>query len=145
MFNNNLTLIHLGELTTVLDGKGTVAMPLRFKELVDKKYELDMEVTIQHQPILKEHTGFLIPMLSAFDDSVLVTLTNSNWKLKKVLLAVSESKVERLGNNTYEIGSNKPLFDYMGSRTILRGCAHIIPLSDEEKFLCRLRGITFEE
>ncbi len=143
MFGSN-TLIRLGNLTEVLDGKGITAVPLLWNK-VEERYLLDMEIVpvTTTIPLLQEHTGWIVPTLSAFDASVLESLQGTTWKLRKVLLAVSKQDVI---SPTIDISStHDPISELFASRrTIFRGCAQLIPLSDTEKLLCRIRGVTFE-
>lgn len=145
MFLHSNSLISIGQLPDVLDGKGVTAHTLRFTELYDKRYEIEVSLSIQslnrEANMLKDHIGFVIPMLSVFDASIKDALTSSSWKLKKILIATTEYKtpaplIREQGTPFYV----SPRYEL----PTLRGCAQLLPFSDVEKLLCDIHGISYE-
>lgn len=85
MFNHNY-VISIGQLVDVLDGKGTIAHVMKYEEVYDNRYELEMSIVLQvgsQMPTLKEHSGFIIPSIAYFDKPLVESLKNSSFKVKK--------------------------------------------------------------
>src|SRR5271170_4748570 len=88
MFEYGMLIV--GQLDEVLDDKGVTAYPLTFKSLDATTYEVEMSLTKVDRPMLYDHIAWNVPILGAFEPTRLIALKGGDWKLRKVLLAVSE-------------------------------------------------------
>jgi hypothetical protein len=143
MFQDNY-LISIGQLPDVLDGKGLIAHTVKYKELHDKRYDIELSLSLQTDPILRDHIGFIIPTISFFDKNLVDALTGGTWKLKKILIAITEFKQSTDINRYYDIGKASLTEHWGKTYPTLRGCAQILPFSDAEKLLCNIHGILYE-
>lgn len=136
-------LISVGTLPDVLDDNGTIIHITKFTELYDGRFDIEAAVTIQKigGNLLKNHEGFLIPVMTTFDRNLVQALSSRRWKLQKVLVATTE--VVQTRQSQYEVGT--PLATSYGtSYPTLRGCAQLLPFSDAEKLICDIHGIPYD-
>lgn len=134
-------LVSIGDIGDVLDGKGTILHILQYRELDKVRFEIIASLTVQRQrTMLKDHIGFIIPVMTIFDSPFPVP---GEWKLKKILIATTEYNQPSDTEARYEEGSYA-VTRYSGSLPILRGCAQLLPFSDAEKLICDIRGFTYE-
>ena len=139
-------MVSIGQLSDVLDSKGTIAHIMRYQELYDKRYDIEMSIVLKDEnspDMFKDHIGFLIPSIAFFDKSLIESFKDSNLKLKKILIATTKYTVQ-YPTNHYEIGTSFVAERFGSALPTLKGLAQILPFSDAEKLLCDVHGILYE-
>ncbi len=146
MFTNS-SLISLGPLSDVLDGRGTVLHVMKFKWLDVGRFEIEATASLNLYRLTppKDHEGFVIPMLSPFDKSPLDTLiSTTNFKLQKILIATTTYTMPQTVEVRHELEGSFVTERFTGALPTLSGCAQLLPLSDAEKLICHINGIAYE-